>query len=180
MLLSNYTLKVVLPDCNHSATTVNAVAELSDDISAVLPYLNGELKGARYDPRTPSLIFQREGHRIILQPRQAAITKLEDEAEAKRVMEWLVETVNHTWERRNEIEPDYQATRQPTMLEVYRLLPGNNCRACGEVTCLAFAAKLAREEIDLDACTPLFNEENAVARGKLLDLISSSNRSLRV
>lgn len=177
MLVRDYTLKVVLPDCNHSATTVNAVAELSEDISAVLPYLNGVLRGARYDPRTPSLLFQREGHRFILQPRRLAITKLEDEAEARRVMEWLVETVNLTWERRDEIEPDHQATRQPTMLEVYRLLPGGNCRACGDATCLAFAAKLLREEVDLDACAPLFTEEHAEKRERLLELMSTGAES---
>ena len=86
-------------------------------------------------------------------------------------MEWLVDTVNRTWERRDEIEPDYQATRQPTMLEVYRLLPGGNCRACGETTCLAFAAKLLQEDVDLAACSPLFTEQHSDAREKLLALL---------
>lgn len=171
MLLKGYTLKMISPECNPFAMTANAVAELSDDVSAVLPYLNAVLKGARYDPRGMSLIFQREGHRVVLQPRQAAVTKLEDEAEARQVMDWLVETINRTWEQRGDIEPDHRATRQPGLLEIYRMLPGGNCRVCGEATCLAFATKLLREEVDLAACSPLFTEQHTDAREKLLALL---------
>ncbi|MCL4534561.1 MAG: Fe-S cluster protein [Bacteroidetes bacterium] len=171
MLLTGYTLRMVSSDCNPFATTANAVAALSDDVSAVLPYLNAVLKGARYDPIGMSLIFQRDGHRVVLQSRQAAMTKLEDEAEGTALMDWLVETINRTWDERGEIEPDHRAARQPGLLEVYKGLPGGNCRACGEATCLAFATKLLREEVDLAACSPLFTEQHSDAREKLLELL---------
>lgn len=171
MLLASYTLKVVSPECDHFATTANAVAELSDDVSDALPYLNAILRGARYDPGGKSLLFQHEGHRVVLQPRQAAVTKLEGEAEATCVMEWLMETINRTWERRTQIEPNHRATRQPGLLEVYRLLPGGNCRACGEATCLACATKLLRAEVELAACSPIFAERHARAREKLMELM---------
>ena len=171
MLLTGYTLRMISSDCNPFATTANAVAELPEDVSAVLPYLNAVLKGARYDPNGMSLIFQRDGHRVVLQPYQAAMTKLEDEAEARALMDWVVETINRTWEQRGEIEPDHKAARQPGLLEVYKSLPGGNCRACGEATCLAFATKLLREEAELAACSPLFTEQHADAREKLLALL---------
>jgi len=174
MLLTGYTLKVISPDCNHEATTVNAVAVLSEDIGAVLPYLNRVLKGARYDPRGMSLIFQHEGHRVVLQPRQVGLTRLEDEAEARAVMDWLVETINGTWERRGEIEPDHRASTQLRPLEVYKLLPGGNCRACGEATCLAFATKLVRGDIQITACSPLFTEQHARARERLLEIMGTA------
>lgn len=173
MLLTGYTLKMISPDCDHEATTVNAVADLSEDIGAALPYLNAVLKGARYDPRGMSLIFQHEGHRVVLQPRQVGLTKLEDEAEARTVTDWLMETLNRTWERRGEIEPDHKATHQPGPLEVYRLLPGGNCRACGEATCLAFATKLVRGDVDIAACSPLFTDQHARARERLLEIMGT-------
>ena len=46
MLLKNYKFDITLPECNLSALTVNAIAQLSDDISEVFPYLNATLKGA--------------------------------------------------------------------------------------------------------------------------------------
>ncbi|MCL4369583.1 MAG: hypothetical protein M1380_01565 [Chloroflexi bacterium] len=171
MLLTGYSLKIISPECDREAITVNAVAGLLEDVGAVFPYLNRVLKGARYDPRGQSLVFQHDGHRVVLRPRQAAATKLEDEAQAKAVMDWLVDTVNQTWENRAKIEPDHRASRLPGPLEVYRLLPGGNCRACGELTCLAFAAKLLREEVDLTACSPLFTEQHFGRREKLLELL---------
>ena len=171
MLLAGYSLKVVSPECEREAVTVNAVATLSEDIGAVFPYLNRVLKGARYDPRGPSLVFRHEGHRIVLQSRQAAMTKLEDEVEAGRVMEWVVETINRTWEQRDGIEPDHKATRQPGPFEVYRLLPGGNCQLCGEPTCMAFSAKLLQEEVELSACSPLFTDEHAARQEKLQALL---------
>ena len=173
-MLTGYTHRMISSDCNPFATTANAVAELPDDVSGVLPYLNAILKGARYDPNGVSLIFQREGHRVVLQARQAAITKLEDEAEARALMDWLVETINRTWEQRGEIEPDHRAARQPGLLEVYKALPGGNCRACGEATCLAFATKLLREEVEVAACLPLFTEQHKEAREKLLELLGQA------
>lgn len=44
-------------------------------------------------------------------------------------------------------------------LDVYKLLPMTNCKKCGEETCLAFAAKLADRKVDLELCTPLFEED---------------------
>ena len=37
-------------------------------------------------------------------------------------------------------------------LQIYKLLPKTNCKECGFPTCLAFAMKLAAQQVDLDAC----------------------------
>ncbi|MGB9845945.1 MAG: (Fe-S)-binding protein [Desulfotomaculales bacterium] len=50
MLLKDYRLELVLPECNPSSLTVNAVAELDEDIGEVLPYLNASLGGCRFYP----------------------------------------------------------------------------------------------------------------------------------
>ncbi len=58
-------------------------------------------------------------------------------------------------------------------LTVHGLLPGTNCKKCGEVTCLAFASKLVARTAEVEACTPLFEEEQyAEKRQKLVELIT--------
>lgn len=172
MLLTGYTLRLIRPDCNHSAETVNALAELADDVGAVFPYLNASVRGGRYSPRAPAFGFRLGDHRIVLRPLAAAVSAVEDEADARRVLDRLVELVNLTWERRGEIAPNHQAAREPGLLEVYRLLPGGNCRLCGQPSCLAFAAKLLRGEAEAAACGPL--TEHASKRAQLLGLLGSS------
>ena len=89
MLLQKYDLKMVLSDCNPSSQKVNAIADLSEDISEVLPYLNTVLKGLQYHHEDKLLTVKRKGHMITFWPRQIAATKLEDEKEATAVMEEL-------------------------------------------------------------------------------------------
>ena len=50
-----------------------------------------------------------------------------------------------------------------TGLEIFKLLPKENCKKCGVPTCLAFAMQLAQKRVKLDDC-PRISEE---ARNKL-------------
>jgi hypothetical protein len=49
MLLKDYKLRIVLSNCNPSSQKVNAIADLSENICEVLPYLNTVLKGLQYN-----------------------------------------------------------------------------------------------------------------------------------
>jgi len=174
MLLRSYTFKIVFSECNPSVRTVNAIAELSDDISEVLPYLNATIKGCTYQPEAGILRFVKEGRVINLYPRQIAVTRLEDETEARQVLDSIKDLINETYERRGEIKPSYKKGDELRPLDIYKYLPGTNCRECGQPTCLAFASKLSRQEAKVDACAPLYSEENADKREKLLSLLESA------
>ena len=170
MLLANYTLRIVLSDCNPSSQKLNAIADLSEDISEVLPYLNTELKGLQYYAEEKILTAKRGGRLITFRPRQIALTKLEDEKEATVVMEELKRIVNETYENRDHIEPTYISRSIPRPLDVFRLLPGKNCKECGELTCMAFALRLVNDEVEWRQCPLLFRKESETNRFKLTKL----------
>jgi ArsR family metal-binding transcriptional regulator len=171
MLLKDYTFEIILPPCNPNAETVNAVARLSDDISPVLPYLNAVEKGAIYNPNRPSLSFSHEGKRIVLTPHEIAVTKLRDRAEAEALLAWVQGTINRVWAQRDTIVPSEESRAQLKLLDVYQHLPRTNCRACGQATCLAFAARIVAEEADLAECTPLFSGDYEANREALTDAL---------
>lgn len=174
MLLHMYDLKIVLSECNPSSQKVNAIADLSEDISEVLPYLNTVLKGLQYHPEDKLLTVKRKGHVITFWPRQIAVTKLEDEKEATAVMEELKQIVNETHERRNQIKPSYTSRPIPRPLDIFKLLPGKNCKECGEPTCMAFVLKLVNDEAELIQCPLLLKKEFEVNRFKLIELLPGS------
>jgi ArsR family metal-binding transcriptional regulator len=87
-------------------------------------------------------------------------------------MDALAALINDTWDRRAEIEPSYRVPKALKLLDVYRLLPGGNCRACGEATCLAFAGKLAKGEAEIGACAPLFAPDQQNKREQLLQMVA--------
>lgn len=65
-------------------------------------------------------------------------------------------------------------------LDVFNLLPRTNCGECGEDTCFAFATKVADRKVDLDLCTPLYEEEYDENLGKLEVLLRPAVREIRL
>jgi ArsR family metal-binding transcriptional regulator len=172
MLIEKYDLEVFTPPCEPGAERFSAIAHLPNDIREVFPYLNATLRGAVYEPAVPSVSWRKAGHYVVFQPNQIGVSNVEDREAAIKEIEGIIALVNRTWERRDQIEPNYETRRRPTGLEVYKLLPRTNCKACGEASCFAFANKLAAGQVRLEACTPLFeNPQYAQQREELAALI---------
>lgn len=174
MLLRKYDLKIVLSDCNPSSPKVNAIADLSENISEVLPYLNTVLKALQYHHEDKFLTVKRKGRVITFWPRQIAVTKLEDEKEAREVIEELKEIVNETYANKDRIKPTYTSRPIPRPLDIFKLLPGKNCKECGEPTCMAFALKLVNDEVDWKQCPLLLEKEFEANRLKLTEIFSEA------
>jgi ArsR family metal-binding transcriptional regulator len=174
MLLHKYDLKIVLSECNPSSLKVNAIADLSEDIGEILPYLNTALKGLQYYAEEKILTVKKEGRLISFRPRQIALTKLEDENEATVIMEELKRIVNETYANRDHIKPTYTSRPMPRPLDIFKLLPGKNCKECGEATCMAFALKLINDEVKLNQCPLLSEKEFEANRSRLKELMPDS------
>ncbi|MBC7264453.1 MAG: Fe-S cluster protein [Chloroflexi bacterium] len=170
MLIEGYELTVTSPPCDPGSERWSAFADLSVDIAEVLPYLNATLKGAIYDHKAQILTWRMGGRAVSIRPRQIAVSNLEDREEARAVVDRLVEMVNRTWEKRGEIEPRYERREPPKALDVYRLLPGENCKACGQPTCFVFALKLVAGQAHLNQCPPLYTEKYRQSLHKLAEL----------
>lgn len=65
-------------------------------------------------------------------------------------------------------------------IQIYKLLPGTNCKECGETNCMAFAAKLVNREAILEECTPLLAPEYAEAYAELWDLLKPAVKAVEV
>jgi len=102
------------------------------------------------------------------------LAKIDDEKEAEEILIWLKNLINETYELRNRIETNFSKGAELKALDIYKLLPGTNCKKCGELTCLAFAVKLVGQEIEIKKCIPLFSDEFKGKRKVLLDLIHAA------
>ena len=174
MLLKDYSFETMLPECNPMAETINAIANLSEDIGQVLPYLAAVIKVCTYDEETKILTFRHDGKGVALYPCRITVTKLPDREEAKRVLDELKALINSTYENWHNIKPCYKKGGELKYLDVFRLLPGTNCRECGEPTCLAFATKLVQQEASISQCHPLFSGQFEERRRKLLDMLQAA------
>ena len=155
MFLERYRKEVFRPECNATFQSLHCNAHLNENISEVLPYLNSALGGHRYCENPPALTLKAHGKLITLHSRKIAINALEEEAQADKILEWLKQEINETWENRGEIEPIYESAPIPKVIEILKLLPKTNCRECGQATCMVFAALVADGVKGHEDCPPL-------------------------
>jgi ArsR family metal-binding transcriptional regulator len=172
ILIDKYDLEVSTPPCEPGAERFSAVARLVTDIREALPYLNATLRGAVYNAAAPALTWKKAGHNVAFHPYQIAVSNVEDRDAAIKEVDGLIRLVNRTWERREEIEPDYGMRRRPIPLEVYKLLPQTSCKACGQATCFVFATKLTLGQVELDACPVLQEPQYADRWAQLQDMLA--------
>ena len=107
MLVESYKIIEVLP-CLADVRKIRVIAMISNDVTEVLPYINAINKKAIYIKNANAITITEEGKLITIHPRKIALTKLKDEAEAKELLDKVVKLINETFERKDEIVPDYE------------------------------------------------------------------------
>ena len=65
-------------------------------------------------------------------------------------------------------------------IEIYKMLPGTNCKECGETNCMAFAAKLVNREATLEECKPLLESDFADAYANLWALLKPAVKAVEI
>ena len=141
-------------------------------IDAVLPLLNAILPNViSYNPRSSTLVLRRNPGFITLAADWVYITQVKDAEEGLILLGAVRDLLNQTWDRRDEIEPRREERCAPRPLDVLELLPRTNCRACGEVTCMAFAFALLEARRRVDECAPLAKLDAATPREMLRRLL---------
>lgn len=154
-LIEGFSLEMITPPCVPGAAYWSAQARLAADIGAVLPYLNSRFPEAWYDHNARVLVMKRDGKKCAFRPWLISVAPVEERGEALRLLNGLSDLVNETWRTRATITPSYQQKSLPTVMELYRQLPGTNCGKCGYTTCMAFAADLRAGKTDLSRCPEL-------------------------
>jgi ArsR family metal-binding transcriptional regulator len=171
MLIEKYDVEVFSPPCDPGAERYAAKARLTADISEILPYLNGALRGAVYLPEASALTWKKGGHNITFHAYEIATSNVEDRDAAEKELKGLIDLVNRTWEHRAEITPNTTTRQRPTPMAIYRLLPNTNCKKCGEPTCYTFALKLAASQKKLSDCPLLAEPQYAEKLAALEEIV---------
>jgi|YNPBryBLVA2012_1023415.scaffolds.fasta_scaffold01601_4 ArsR family metal-binding transcriptional regulator len=156
--------------CMADDTKLRFIAQFDRDIAEVFPYLNARIKGAMYNPAVPTLGFPLAYRMITLYGTRLAVGKTDEIVDSWRTMAWVKDLVNETWQNRASIEPCTEQRERPQPLEIYKRLPRTNCRDCGEPSCMAFAARLARGEARLASCPHMYTAPYEGMRAALLAL----------
>ncbi len=163
---------VVMGPCVADLAKIRLIAHISGNLAGVFPYLNAEKPGAMYCRDAETLTYM-DGYRLVsLYAQRLTVAKADELVDAWRALESIRCLVNDIWRRRGSINPCWEMRRKPPALEIYRRLPGTNCRACGERTCMAFALRLWNGEVKPTLCVPVFSGEHNHLKAPLLEICS--------
>ena len=168
MLLESYRLEIFNNECMPGAMTVQCFAHLDQNVSAALPFLNAELGGFAYIKDPPSVTFKMHGKLLTVHRQKIAVNALKDEAEARKILEWMKREINNAWEKHDTITPRYEGLPRPQVIQILKCLPKTNCRECGEPTCMVFATRVAEGAKGRDDCPPM----NAEAKQSIDDYMA--------
>ena len=171
--IENY--EIFRPKCDSTKEVLHSIATFDVDISPAFPYINAELGGWDYDQKNQVLLLKLSaGKWITLHAKEIAIRGARDMEESHALLKWIQGQINDIYERRDQIEPRYTSQAGLKVMEILKLLPMTNCKACGYATCMAYAAALREGEISLQDCPPLWEEQFREKREKLQAYLESA------
>ena len=169
-LINKYKLHFFRPACDPQSEHIAVFAEIDADISELFPYLNALIRAGRYFPNIPCFRFRFQNkYPAILYSRRIGLARLWDQKEAERVIKELCDFLNQVWEKRAEINPDYEGRPAPSALEIYKYLPKTNCKRCGQEGCMAFAVLVSNGEAEPEDCPELYEKEEFAFQRKELE-----------
>ncbi len=164
---------IFIEPCIATTNKMRLKSKFASDVSEIMPYLNAIMPNATYNHNGPILAFVKGDRLFALYSQEMTLAKAINTTDAHEMLDWLKNFINDTYERRNSITPDYTLKFRPKPLEIYSWLPRTNCKECGELTCLAFAAKLLLGEQRVEKCAPLFTKKYADIRESMLQIAAA-------
>ena len=172
-LITDYSFELVEDFHNPGSGRYGVRVNIPADIGIAFPYLNAILEDSIYDHENRILIGIGNGKRYAFRSHEINLGMAADPRKASEMAEDAVEFVNSVWADRDNITPSLKERKIPPAFEIYKLLPGKNCKECGYATCLAFAADLRAGAVVLDKCTLLLEPEYSDTREKIIELFST-------
>jgi ArsR family metal-binding transcriptional regulator len=173
-LISDYRFELIEDHHSPGSGRYGARAVLPADISASFVYLNTVLDDTLYDHENSILIGTNNRRRYAFRPHEIHVGMVADPSEAPSIVDEVVELVNRVWKKREHITPSLRERKLPTVYDIYKLLPGTNCKECGYPTCLACAADIRNGVISLDGC-PLLSKPEYIQNRKQIRILFSSS-----
>lgn len=150
------TLFTAGPMADHSAEiscgSYGARFQLDQDLSPLFPYINAVADHARFYERPVYIKFVFEKRLCAFYAREGAFTPIGDMAQALDFLSKLFDFIGDIAKRSPGIVPSHKKFKPSSALDIFRLLPGSNCRTCGYTTCMAFAAALSRQFTSIVNC----------------------------
>ena len=168
-LFGHFSISSIAP-CIADPDRLRIICGLKGDISNVMPYINSEMPSGMFVQDGPHFTYMDGYHMVSLYPHRITVAKTDDIIDTWRILEKIRCLVNDVWSRKNTITPSYEMRQKPPALEIYKRLPGINCKECGQKTCMAFALLIWQGMLKPTLCKPIFTGDYSNLKDAFLSI----------
>lgn len=133
--------------CNYAATF-----RFPRSISGLFPFLNSLLPSAQLNRNPDFIRFNYKQRLCLLQEHEAVFAPAHSLQEARGFVEELLNLLDEVKKKQKKLVPNFRPYSPASAVDIYKLLPGNNCGECNFRSCTAFAAAVARQHSVLANC----------------------------
>jgi len=145
-----------LPDVENTGSKIWSVSfRLDQEVRHLFPYINASLDDALYYERPEHVRFTFNGYRCFLYPDLVAAHFFETKTAAKDFIAGFIDFLNGVEDQKKNIKPNYDQIKPIPIIDILKILPKTNCRECGYLTCMAFAAAIMKGKATADKCPDL-------------------------
>jgi ArsR family metal-binding transcriptional regulator len=128
---------------------------LGRSIAALIPIMARLIRGGTFVPSVPTLVFEEEHRLVAMAPEEIVISRTDDLLDMWVMVRTSVELMRTAWEHRGKIGPEREPRQGIGAVELFKRLPGINCRQCRCDGCMEFATGLLTARTNITDCTPL-------------------------
>ena len=173
-------LDFIFPKCHPGNRDFYGKVVIKEDITDLLPYINGYLgnhiEKPKYCQNINWIKFTFRGFpdvrdtkkQVAIKEKEVKVTIFNDADEAKTYCSEAIDFLNHIIASKDQITPSYREWNPPKPLDIYNKLKKTNCKECGQPTCMSFAMKLIQENANFDDCPYLVEDKKALLEVKKL------------
>ena len=190
---SGFSMEMPTPLVNRgdedAAIQMTAGFRFLTDVSPLFPYINAVADSAVYYEKPEYIKFKLDDCYCALYPEKGAAACFSDREQALSFMERLIGFLNDLHRQTDSIRPNHKRYRPVSILDIYRLLPGTNCRACDYPTCMAFAGAIGLGRTTPDRCPgfvppisenavyPVYDKEGSLISTVAIDIDTAKTRN---
>lgn len=143
------------------------------NLAYLIPILARLIRGGSFRPDVPVLAFEEEHRLLVVSPGRLVVCRADDLLDIWVMLRCAVELVTAGWNRRVSIEPERQPRQGIGAIEIFKRLPGTDCRQCGLSSCMEFAVSLLVGRRRVSQCVPLEHHGARRHRASLMWLLET-------
>ncbi len=156
MFINGYTDFTVTKTGVLSCAYISVTFSFDRDVSELFPYINKEISSSRFHDNPEYIQFILHEKLCTLYPMEVLATPFTDPDQAREFPTRIIDFLNDLHERKGTLGTDHRKYKPLSVIDIFKLLPGTNCKKCGFQTCTAFAASLSRNMTTPSKC-PYFS-----------------------